>query len=414
MRNRQLAYLCFFIIVAFSTSSYAIKSLEDILVGGVYRMVLSTGDDLEGIVYSKTDTSLVLDCKGRPYTFLGSLISEYKLIAEPSLKKNDSESKPVAEIFTYESLQLNQPLGMTLDVRMKSGQTFRGSLVSIDSEFIKLNVDKSTIPIAQTVVEQIMSIPVVKTAAQTDAVKTQSPKVYDTLIVKSSETDSLGQAVPNKILAGNITSEDNNGVTFLTIDNARGSYPFDHIVRVFRHTQENPETDLIRRYALPLICPPGMMLVDVPPGKANRPFFKICIDKYEYPNKQGVVPQVNISFNDAQKLCKEQGKRLCMAEEWQWACSGIEGFSYSYGWNFDKTVCNIDTRLPEASGTRNKCIGKFGAMDMTGNVFEWVNVDAGIPAAMGGPLSKCQTLSPGESGDAKPQTGFRCCRGNGE
>jgi hypothetical protein len=296
---------------------------------------------------------------------------------------------------------------------MFGGRTFRGSLVSVDSEFIKLTVDNSIIPIAKTVIDQITTVSLTQPSVPVDAPKPETPQVFDTLIVKTSETDSLGNPLGKKMLVGKIIGEDDRSISFRTNGTIlSGSFPFDQVLRVFRHSQENPETDRIRRYALPLICPPGMMLVDVPPGKANRPFLKICIDKYEYPNKQGVVPKVNVSFQEAQNLCEQQGKRLCTAEEWQWACSGLEGFTYSYGWNFDKTVCNTDGRLPEAAGARYKCIGKFGAMDMTGNVFEWVKEGASTAAAMGGPLSKCQAVSAGESGGPKPQTGFRCCKSN--
>jgi hypothetical protein len=412
MHFRRLIHLFVIITVSLSASSHAIKSLEDILVGGSYRMVLSTGDDLEGIVYSKDDTSLVLDCKGRPYTFLGSLIMEYKLIAPPSIKKFDSVSAPEAEILTYENLQQSQPLGKKLEVRMKGGKSFQGNLVSIDGDFIKLSIDNSVIPVAKPVVEQIMSITVQKAASKPAEAKPELPQVYDTLIVKSAEEDSSGAIMGRKMLAGRILEENNSSITFMTKGNIRGVYPFDQILRVFRHTQENPETERIRRYALPLMCIPGMMLVDVPPGKANRPFLKVCIDKYEYPNKLGAVPQVNVPYTDAQKLCEQQEKRLCTAEEWQWACSGVEAFPYSYGHVFDKAACNTDARIPEASGNRSKCTGKFGAMDMTGNVFEWVTGADGNTAAMGGPLSKCQAVSPGESGSAKPQTGFRCCKSN--
>ena len=155
-----------------------------------------------------------------------------------------------------------------------------------------------------------------------------------------------------------------------------------------------------------------MMLVDIPPGKAGRPFLKACIDKYEFPNREGTVPQVNVSYAQAQASCLQQGKRLCTAREWQWACAGLDGYTYSYGWNFDKEACNTEGRYPEPSGKRSHCIGKFGAMDMVGNVFEWVTGDDGQPAAMGGPFSKCQTISPGPNGDPKPQTGFRCCKSN--
>jgi hypothetical protein len=412
MKDQRVVTLFVFFLLSLTATSLGIKSLDDIQVGGTYHMVLSTGDELEGVVYSKDDTTLVLDCKGKPYTFRGSLVTEYKLLAPPLSKKDDSPSSPGPELLTYERLQQDQPTGKDLEVSLKSGKTFRGSLVSIDSEFIKLNVDNSVIPIAQAVIDRIMTVSVQKMPPAAVPAKPEVAQIYDTIIVKSSEIDSLGKPGEDKMVIGKIVEESNRSVFFISKENVRNFYPFDQVVRVFRHTQENPETDRIQRYAMPLICPPGMMLVDLPPGKAKRPFFKVCIDKYEYPNKQGAIPQVNISYTDAQNLCEQQGKRLCLAEEWQWACSGLEGFPYSYGWVFDKIACNIDGRIAEGSGNRYKCISKFGVMDMVGNVFEWVKGADGNSAAMGGPLSKCQAVSPGESGGAKPQTGLRCCKSN--
>ena len=49
---------------------------------------------------------------------------------------------------------------------------------------------------------------------------------------------------------------------------------------------------------------------------------------------------------------------------------------------------------------------------MVGNVFEWVVGPKKQPAMMGGPYSKCQTITEGVGGSAKPQSGLRCCKGN--
>ncbi len=417
MKKNSLTLRSILVVACMASSVFALKSLDDIQVGGTYRMILTTGDDLEGVVYSKNDSSLVLECKNTPYTFVKGLIIESRLIAPPAQKAdsttNSSSGAAPTETYSYQDLQKNPPLGRDLQVQMKNGSLFRGSLVSIDDEFIKLNVESSVIPIAQAVIDRITSIPVdAKTApaAVEKAIEPQGP--CDTIIVKNTEIDPSEGTGLDKILAGKILEEGNSSLTFMTQSGVRGVYPFDKIVRVFRHSQGNPETDLIRRYALPLICPAGMMLVEVPPGKAARPFFKMCIDKYEFPGKQGIVPQVNVSFKDAQKLCESQGKRLCTSQEWQWACSGLEGFPYAYGWVFDKTACNIDSRILEASGNRNRCTSKFGVSDMTGNVFEWVTLDNKDPAAMGGPLSKCQAVADGAGGDPKPRTGFRCCKSN--
>jgi hypothetical protein len=344
--NHTAMLKIFQVIVSCAALAYPITSLDEITVGATYRMNLTTGDALEGIVDSKNDTSLILDCKGSAYTFTAALISEYTLLAAPAAQKSQSP-QPAA-------------------VRQKD-----------------------------------------------TAVAAVPQAVYDTVYVKNPETDEYGKARPDLLVVGKILRDDKSGVSIMLPDNQTIQYSFDQIVRIFRHSSEDSEEDHIKRYAKPLFCPPDMVLVDLPPGKANRPFFKVCIDKYEYPDRENVVPQVNVSFDDAQKSCEKKEKRLCTVEEWQWACSGLEGYKYPYGSVFEKDNCNTDGgRAIEPSGNRNKCMSKFGAFDMAGNVFEWVRAKDNRAAAMGGPLSKCQTVSAGGSGDPKPTTGLRCCKSN--
>ncbi|MGB7568786.1 MAG: SUMF1/EgtB/PvdO family nonheme iron enzyme [Chitinivibrionales bacterium] len=391
--------------------SYALDSLNDIAVGKTYHMVLTTGDELEGVVDSKTDTSLILDCKGAPYTFGKSLIIEYKLVSTPS-QNGPASGSSGQDFMTYDEVRKKQPLGQMLEVHIKNGTVFKGNLLAIDDDNIKLSSGSAIIPLAKSIIDNItISVTSKPDSSSVDA-KQKAPSVFDTLVLKNPETDDYGNPKPNIVLEGKITGENNKNVSFLSRDNVKGDYSFGQIVQIFRHSQESAETDSIKLYAQALICPPSMILVDVPPGKSGRPFFKTCIDKYEYPNQAGVVPQVNVSYQDAENFCEKQGKRLCTSREWQWACSGIEGYAYSYGWAFDKLACNSDGRVVEPSGNRNHCTGKFGAYDMVGNVFEWVKGPDNNPAAMGGPLSKCQTIAAGGEGDAKPQTGFRCCKSN--
>jgi hypothetical protein len=186
----------------------------------------------------------------------------------------------------------------------------------------------------------------------------------------------------------------------------------ERIIRVKRNSVD-PLENTIEAYAKPLFCSENMMMVDLPPGKPGRPFFKVCIDKYEYPNQKGAMPMVNVSFDEAQNLCRMQGKRICSTEEWQWSCSGLEGYTYPYGYQIETEYCNREgnSRI-ETSGNRNKCVGKFGVYDMVGNIFEWVTDSIGNPMVMGGPLTKCETVSPGMKGQAKPTVGFRCCKSN--
>ena len=75
-----------FVVFSFIAPACAGVSLDNIAVGATYRMTLTTGDVLEGVVDSKTDTSLILDCKGSAYTFTSMLIAESQLLAPPAVK----------------------------------------------------------------------------------------------------------------------------------------------------------------------------------------------------------------------------------------------------------------------------------------------------------------------------------------
>ena len=46
---------------------------------------------------------------------------------------------------------------------------------------------------------------------------------------------------------------------------------------------------------------------------------RYCMDRYEYPNKKGVRPEVMDNFYMAQVLCANQGKRICTETEWTMA-----------------------------------------------------------------------------------------------
>ena len=118
---------------------------------------------------------------------------------------------------------------------------------------------------------------------------------------------------------------------------------------------------------------------------------KFCIDRYEYPNKEGATPVVMKTWVEAQATCQAHGKRLCGGSEWTLACEGQERLPYPYGLERSKEACNIDkphaavneralanaktrdaevARLwqGESSGARARCKSAYGVFDMTGNV----------------------------------------------
>jgi hypothetical protein len=165
-----------------------------------------------------------------------------------------------------------------------------------------------------------------------------------------------------------------------------------------------------------------------------------CIDRYEFPNRQGRLPVVMKTWTEAQDACRAIGKRLCGDTEWTVACEGSQELPYPYGLKRDAQACNIDhpmikvdekaiadpkrsalevARLwqGEPSGTRANCVSSYGVFDLTGNVDEWVVNESGKPFKSGskggywGPVrARCRPMTTAH-GETFPfyQTGFRCC-----
>ena|GEM_PF-3228571 len=145
-----------------------------------------------------------------------------------------------------------------------------------------------------------------------------------------------------------------------------------------------------------------------------------CIDRFEYPNKKGVVPKTSVSFNEADKLCAEQGKRLCSEEEWERACKGVSMVRYPYDNIFDSAACNAESNTGEErsvapSGKFQKCKSTYGVYDMSGNVAEWVYMKNSQKGVKGGYVNKpdwavrCASRKVEPASKKSPYYGFRCC-----
>ena len=133
-------------------------------------------------------------------------------------------------------------------------------------------------------------------------------------------------------------------------------------------------------------------------GTSEIPSF--FIDKYEYPNVEGVVPTSRLSLSEAQTLCAEQGKRLCTSAEWRHACFGSNEWRYAYGsepvngtchqspaQNTSHTSMMSSTQFVPA-GSFPDCKTSEGVVDMIGNLEEWVLDDwKGLGGALEGGAS---------------------------
>jgi formylglycine-generating enzyme required for sulfatase activity len=141
-----------------------------------------------------------------------------------------------------------------------------------------------------------------------------------------------------------------------------------------------------------------------------------CVDLFEFPNKRGVTPTVNVSWSDAKRLCEGRGKRLCSESEWEKACKGPGNARWPYGSTFDANACNTeddvgDDRTIAPSGRFAKCRSGYGVADLSGNIAEWTLERQ----QKGGSFSKpdyavrCSARKAVTSGAKAADVGFRCC-----
>jgi hypothetical protein len=175
-------------------------------------------------------------------------------------------------------------------------------------------------------------------------------------------------------------------------------------------------------------------------GRAQALSF--CVDRFEYPNRRGARPAVMVDYEEAERACDTEGKRLCSVAEWQLACEGAAVAPYPTGLTREATVCHWDagpvtevlpSRGPEVaalferadrrvrSGERPLCVSVFGVFDQAGNVREWVRDPEGsrvkppfssgvAGGAWGGGAATCRTLDSDVPPRARSASvGFRCC-----
>jgi formylglycine-generating enzyme required for sulfatase activity len=155
------------------------------------------------------------------------------------------------------------------------------------------------------------------------------------------------------------------------------------------------------------------------------------IDLYEYPNQAGAVPTTEVTWEEAQALCRARGKRLCAEEEWEAACRGPRDLLYGYGPQFESGRCNTPYQVEGTwrrdrglapSGSFAGCATEYGVYDLIGNAWEWTDgwYDRGRAWRMvrGGSWFHSANLGRADARYGQFLTaeyrldlvGFRCCR----
>lgn len=160
----------------------------------------------------------------------------------------------------------------------------------------------------------------------------------------------------------------------------------------------------------------------------------LFIDQWEFPNVPGARPLAGVSWTQADRLCREGGKRLCTAAEWELACHEGSRRTWPYGVAWQAGACGVELEAAPAAGSFPHCVTSGGTADLVGGVWEWTATVLERADLKERPQDVLREVRGGaytsdrEKGrcDASfgypaapehatfPDVGFRCCRGGRE
>lgn len=106
----------------------------------------------------------------------------------------------------------------------------------------------------------------------------------------------------------------------------------------------------------------------------SRIFYNYKTRRYEVEAGYENHPVIKVSWYGAKAYCEHHGKRLPTEAEWEKAARGTDGRAYPWGDQFEVGRANVGGRVGDTMpvGSYPAGASPYGAYDMAGNVWEWV------------------------------------------
>ena len=114
---------------------------------------------------------------------------------------------------------------------------------------------------------------------------------------------------------------------------------------------------------------------DILPYMSHLRMMPFTWKKGAYPDGEGRLPVIWVSWHSAKAYCAWSGKRLPTEAEWEKAARGTDGRKFPWGDEFDDKKANSMGLSGGAApvGTFKGDVSPYGVYDMAGNVREWVD-----------------------------------------